>query len=427
MRQRRGIVLAAVTVVAAASLWTTVALLARAGIETAGIDGGSEAIQDNAAVHSAVLVVASELFGQRDEMRVGQTPQLDEQIVLWESGRHSMIARLMAVDGEQVLAAEAGRLDLNLASAEQLERVLGESESVIAARTSRRFDDVRDALSLLDQSSVAATEQGGLCERLTVHGHEPNVQQSGDRRINISVPWSEVLASRIRSRFDDNTARVLEEVLKENPVETDADLMRLILAFSVAPADWPDALDAFSMEPVQYRRGRIDINAASAEVIASLPGVTTEQAASIVQRRDDLDDDLLATRAWPFIEQLLPTEIAVDFLDRTTVGSWTWRLRLACGEIPGDDLEADIQDARVVEVIIDVAGPQPRIAMLRDVTMRPHAIAWRGTLEESAETPVAEDVQADTPEGAPSPESSAVVDESEGDEADDQRLGRWQP
>jgi len=368
-------------------------------------------------------------------MRAGKTPRVDEQVVLWESGRHAMIARLLPVDGERVLAAEAGRLDLNLASAEQLERVLGGSEVVLAARAAHRFDDVRDALSLFDQGPVAATEAGGLCERLTVHGHEPNVQQSGDLRINIAVPWSEPLADRIRSRFDDKTARLLENLLREHPVETDADLMRLILFFNVEPRDWPDALDAFSMEPVRFRRGRIDINTASAEVIGSLPGVTADQAAAIVQRRDDLDDELRATRAWPFIEGLLPTEVATDFLDRTTVGSWTWRLRIACGEVPVDDLEARIRDARIVEVIIDVAGKQPRIAMLRDVTMRQQAVAWPGRPDDPVEEPPVvevapgdtQDLEPSSSPGSPTSSEAVEVDEPDEPQADDQRLGRWRP
>ncbi|HCA38532.1 MAG: hypothetical protein QF781_00315 [Phycisphaerales bacterium] len=443
MKKRRGIVLAAVTIVTAASLWTTVALLAIAGVETAGIDGGSEAIQEDAAVHSAVLVFATELFEQRDDMRVGKAPNLDDQIVLWESGRHATVARLLPVEGERVLVAEAGRLDLNLASVEQLDQVLGRSEAVVSKRNAHRIDDVRDVLMQFDQGPIEATDSGGICQRLTVHAHEPNVQQSGDLRINLDVPWSEELAERIRSRFNDVITEALEKILAENPVESDADLMRLILSFDMPPKDWADAIDAFSMEPVRYRRGRIDINAASAEVLASLPGVTADQAAAIVQRRDGLDDELLATPAWPFIEDILPTEIAVDFLDRATVGSWTWRLRLACGEVPGDALDTVLQDARVVDVIVDVAGEQPRIAMMRDITMRRQACAWPGRGDQlpvaegeivepapgevlNAEPAPGEAVGVESPEPA-DPNIASEADTVESIEPDDQRLGRWRP
>jgi hypothetical protein len=285
----------------------------------------------------------------------------------------------------------------------------------------------------LDQGSIEATDSGGICERLTVHAHEPNVQQSGDLRINLDVPWSEELAERIRSRFGDMVTDGLEGILVENPIESDADLMRLILSFDISPKDWVDALDAFSMEPVRYRRGRIDINAASAEVLASLSGVTSDQAAAIVQRRDGLDDELLATPAWPFIEGILPTEIAVDFLDRTTVGSWTWRLRLACGEVPGDALDTALQSGRVVDVIIDVAGEQPRIAMMRDITMRPQACAWPGrgdqlpAVEEETVEPVPDEaLNVEAPEPA-DPNIASEADAVESIEPDDQRLGRWRP
>ncbi len=431
MRRRRGIVLAAVTVVVAASLWTTVALLARAGVETAGIDGGSESIQEEAAVHSAVLVLASELFSQRGGMRIGKMPSLDSQFVLWESGHHAMVARLLPVEGERRIVAEAGRVDLNHATPEQLAVVLDEPDAVVAARNSRRFDDVRDVLPLVDQDPIGATAAGGICERLTVHAHEPNVQQSGELRINLDIPWSEELADRIRERFDDKTARALEEILAEKPVETDADLVRLMLFFRVPPSDWPDALDAFSMEPVRYRHGRIDINAASAEVLATLPGVSPDQATAMTLRRDDLDDDLLATPAWPFIEGVLPVELAVDFLDRTTVGSWTWRLRVACGEVPSERPDAVMRDARLIDVVIDVAGEQPRIASLRDVTMRPQACAWPGKGEQPAGSAGAVEVQREAPEEAEASTATTgeTAPEANADESTEaeSRLGRWRP
>lgn len=432
MNDRRGIVLAAVMVVAAASLWTTVALLARAGVETAGIDGGSESIQAESAMRSAVLVYASELYEQRERLRVGVAAELDEQVVLWESGTRAMVARLIPVEGEQRVVAEASRLDINYATADQLDHVIGFSESILRARERHRFDDSREILSLLDRSAVEATSDGGLCERLTVHAHEPNVQQNGNLRINLAVPWSEELGDRIRTRFDESTAEALHEVLKENPVQTDADLMRLILAFELDPSAWPGALDAFSMEPVHYRLGRIDINTASAEVMASLPGVTSSQASAMAERRSSLDSELLATPAWPFIEGLLPVEIAVDFLERTTTGSWTWRVRIACGELPNDELDAPFTSVQIAEVVLDVAGERPRIAAMRDITMRTQTVAWPEQPDESQEEGVADEVidlsddevgiegEESDPPMPTEPDTPVAVDE-------DGRLGRWRP
>lgn len=431
MSHRRGIVLAAVLVVAAASLWTTVALLARAGVEISGVDGGSESIQAESAMRSAVLVYASELFEQRDELRVGVAAQLDEQIVLWESGTRSMVARLMHLEGDQHMVAEASRLDINHATADQLDHVLGFSESILSTRGRHRFDDAREVLPLLDQSASEATGDGGLCDRLTVHAHEPNVQQNGNLRINLAIPWSEELGERIATRFDKRVSDGLQAVLIDNPVKSDADLIRLLLAFDMRPSDWPDALDAFSMEPVQYRLGRIDINSASAEVLASVPGVTSAQASAMVERRSSLDSEMLATPAWPFIEGLLPVELAVDFLDRTTTGSWTWRVRIACGELPSDELDAAFTSVHVAEVVLDVAGEQPRIAMMRDVTMRLQTVAWPERLDESEEEVVSEtvevlgvDVPVDDVASDPSlpaePDTPTAIDE-------DGRLGRWRP
>jgi hypothetical protein len=329
------------------------------------------------------------------------------------------------------MVAEASRLDINHATADQLDHVLGFSESILSTRGRHRFDDAREVLPLLDQSASEATGDGGLCDRLTVHAHEPNVQQNGNLRINLAIPWSEELGERIATRFDKRVSDGLQAVLIDNPVKSDADLIRLLLAFDMHPSDWPDALDAFSMEPVQYRLGRIDINSASAEVLASVPGVTSAQASAMVERRSSLDSEMRATPAWPFIEGLLPVELAVDFLDRTTTGSWTWRVRIACGELPSDELDAAFTSVHVAEVVLDVAGEQPRIAMMRDVTMRLQTVAWPERLDESEEEVVSEtvevlgaDVPVDDVASDPSlpaePDTPTAIDE-------DGRLGRWRP
>jgi hypothetical protein len=60
---------------------------------------------------------------------------------------------------------------------------------------------------------------------------------------------------------------------------------------------------------------------------------------------------------------------AYDLLaGRITTRSWTWRLRLAAGEVDAQDPEAQLIDPVLYEVVIDLSAPRPRVAYMRDIT-----------------------------------------------------------
>ena len=446
MNGRRGIVLAAVAVICAASLWLAVALMAQATVDMAGIDGGVDDVQRQSAMRSAMLVIASSLHDQRDEMRDGVIPTLESQFVLWEVGPTATVARLIEHPDGRLLLPEAACVDLNLATSEMLSEVPGLDEesaaAVVSRRSSTRIDEVRDLLEINVADGAALQGDTGLASRLTVHAHEPNLQSSGDLRINLSMPWSEELAGRIRERFGEGAVTVLKQVAEDDPMESDGDLVSLMMSYSVPPSGWTEPLDVLTTETGNFRRGRIDINTAGVAVLATLPGVTTEQAAAIVDRRDQLEEDVRLTATWPFTQEILPIELAPDVLPRMTVGSWTWRVRVACGELPTDTLDAALHRPLIFELIIDVAGEQPLLASVRDVTMESHALAWRPSLDEieqnepmvlPPEPTIPEELADDVLElpTEEQPDTGTVMEDNLEPEPtpppDDPRLGRWHP
>ena len=421
MRQQRGIVLASVTVVAAAALWTTVALIGRAHVEAAGINGGLEDVQRRAAMRSAVLVLASQIFDQRGVLRGGEQPEIEPQITLWESGPMATVCRFVALPEMGVLSAEAGRLDLNIASDESLEVLAPEA---ILLRSQGRIEDVRDLIPSLSSPVIEWTANNGGSKHLTVFAHEPNMQSSGDARINLATPWSEELATRILDRFGAEVVEILKEISEEDPIRTDGDLATLLLAYSVPAEDWVEAFDAFTTDDGAMRRGRVDLNTASAEVLAAVPGITQEQADAIVMKRVDIGDELRATPVWPFTEGLLPPEVAPVVMNHVTVGAWTWRATIACGEVPADDPEATLRGRMAAEVVIDVAGPRPRIASWRDITMRDAAVAWPETADSVEEESMPDEQEIREPVDSPADGSS---DPPATEVPVEERLGRWLP
>lgn len=455
---RRGIILATVMIVGAATLWLVVALTAQASIDTSDVDAGVDQIQRQSAMRSALLLVASQLQDQRDTLRSGSVPTLKSQWSLWQTGPQMTVARLIEQWDGRLLRPEAAGIDLNLATRDMLAELPGMSEAsadaIIAYREQATIGDTRELADLAALSETVLHGAEGLLNHVTVHAHEPNVQSSGDLRINLNVEWSDTLGERIQERYGDDEAEILKQVLNSEPLENDAALVALMQQYDLHPEDWDEPLDGLTTESGVFRRGRVDINLASQEVLQALPGVTAELAAAAVEYRQGIDEEQRLHSSWPFSKKVWPESIAVDVLPLTTVGTWTWRVRLAVGEVPADDLEASMQHFAMYEVVFDLAGTQPIISSIRDVSLEAYAMQWEPD-EKLAAQPADERVAAsiietndgvdddqlnDTPDSDQPAAEEAVASPfptAEGSEqADlqaaeptqtDPRLGRWRP
>jgi hypothetical protein len=209
----------------------------------------------------------------------------------------------------------------------------------------------------------------GLGDVVTVYSFEPALQRNGKLRINLNVPWSEELGERVADRFGSDAAQTLQRIMESGTTfDTDAKVFEVLRFFQVPVEDWPQIVDTFTTEEGDFHFGRLDINTAPYEALAALPGLEPEHADEIVQARDELDADERATIAWPAVQGIVEPE-AYDLLaGRITTRCWTWRLRLAAGEVDAEDPEAELAAPVVYEVVIDLSAPRPRVAYLRDVT-----------------------------------------------------------
>ena len=82
-----------------------------------------------------------------------------------------------------------------------------------------------------------------------------------------------------------------------------------LLASPVTPDELAYLMDRLSIRQPQQQRepipGLININAAPARVLMTIPGMTGEYAAAIVAGRKEVDAALLSTPAWPVITETL--------------------------------------------------------------------------------------------------------------------------
>jgi DNA uptake protein ComE-like DNA-binding protein len=386
-----------------AVLITTVMLFVAAA-EVASAGQSAEAAAARGLAWSGIQAAMSRLEEDRREILQGRLPRIDERFEIVREGRSLGVARLLPLgpDGERFVA-ESALLDLNRADAARLAATdlidPDLAQRIVAARARRpgaRFASVAELLfvegvdaemlygPVADLADPAARAFGasegrrlgaargprGLADFLTVHAQEPALQQNGRLRINLNVPWSEDLGRRIDDRFGEGAGEIIRGIIDGGTTfDSEAKIFQALRFFNVDPRDWPEIIDALTTEAGEYHFGRLDINAAPYEALRALPGLEAGQAAEMVRVREDLTAEDSATIAWPAIQGILRPQQYDELASWMTTRAWTYRLRMEAGWEDAEAGEATLRGRVVYEAVIDLSGPQPRVAYLRDVTL----------------------------------------------------------
>jgi len=449
LKTRRGLALVAVLVVMGGALLVTTSLLFVVHAELAGCAGAAERAQTRALARSGIAVVVMQLNEQREEILAGRTPQIDQQFVIYETGTRTGIVRLLGVGpGGEQLVPEAGKLDLQAADADALaatglidEMLAQEIMDYRSQSLGRPYQSVAELLRVPGMSSEMLygpieefadppdnpspddTAPRGLGDVVTVYGVEPALQRDGRLRINLNVPWSDELAARVTDQFGSDFAEALHGIMENTTFDSDSKIFQTLNFFDMPPEEWPDFVDTFMTDESELHYGRLDINTASHEALLSLPGLESEQAADIVQMRENLPDDQRATIAWPAIQGIVEADAYEQLGGLITTRSWTYRLRLAAGELDADNPDAPLAGAIVYELVVDLSSPRPRLAYLREIT-------WlRTTALIAANTGVTD--TPDTPDTTMQPQDTDAVPTDEANDAagpdtgSRTRIGRW--
>lgn len=411
----RGFALVSVLVVMGGAILLATALLFVAQAQVAGSAHAEARVQARALAWSGALVAVTRLDAQRDVILQGRTPALDRQFVIYEGADQLAVARLLPIGpGGADLVPEAGKLDLDHADAAMLAGTGLVDEALAGAivdhRTAlgRPYQSVAELLDVpgmspatllgaIDELAEPDTRSEsdvarGLADVVTVYGFEPALQLDGKRRINLNQPWSEQMAARLARRFGDEAAETLGQVLQSGTeFDTEAKIFQVLRFFEVPPEQWPPIIDAFTTDTGEFHFGRLDINTAPYEALAALPGLQPQQAAQIVQARDDLSADDRSTVVWLITEGIVEPEAIDRLAGRITTRCWTYRIRLAAGLVDAAEPDGPLSDPVIYEAVIDLSAPKAQVAYLRDVT-------WLGLTASVA-------LQSDTVAPEPEPES----------------------
>ncbi|MFO0833985.1 MAG: hypothetical protein U0638_03370 [Phycisphaerales bacterium] len=441
-RSRRAVMLPAVMLIVVLVALIGATLTAATGAQAHGASASLSRRQARALAWSGVQAAMAELSDQRIAMLKGATPTLTGEWTLFESNGRRGVVRLVSLDAEGDAIAEAARANVNTTPDESLRTLVGPAAgSVIAARQG----GVIAAVESIDLSPLKAdggatpdsrpsaaassgssgtTPTGGADDSwradplrvLTAISCDPDVQagvgpggdeHAGRKRINLASGWSKELGEQITARFGAEGAQAVERVMTAGTKFGSAsDIVAVLRQLAVPEGEWGVLLDAYSATQDSFVPGRVDINRASAMVIASVPGMTPEIAEAIVGARSRLTEESRALVTWPLSEGLINVEQFQAAVDHITTRCLQWRVRIEAGMViggvpasisggsgrdnsgtgfafdsTGDGGRAgamtnesrtanDDWAGRVVyEAVIDVAAERPRVAYLRDVTL----------------------------------------------------------
>lgn len=406
-RQCAFVLLMVIIVITIAALSGTTAMYL-AGAELASAGSGLKHEQSRALAWSGVQAAMAELADQRDKLLDGQAPALTKEWELYtdESGTRGVV-RLGAIGAtdDTAGASESAKLDLNTATADMLSKVPGIDPSlaaaIISARGSGRFGSVDDLLRVKGVTpemlrggeangdagdSSGPTRAAGLSDVLTVFSFDPNVQAGlgqngsdhrGKLRLNLSAGWSEALGSAIDDRFGAGSGDSVKTLMGNGQKFSSlSDVIAAARTEGLQPNDWPGVLDAFSVTDDPFLMGRVDVNRATAAVLAAVPGISAEAAQQIVDARSKVDDESKKSPAWVAVQGILTPDQFQQAVDHLTTRSTQWRVRVEAGTLGRDDTgaseratEATLAERVVLEAVIDVSSERPRVAYLRDVTL----------------------------------------------------------
>ncbi len=436
MTQRRGIVLATVAVVGAAALWIAVALLQVSAAAIATSDLEVQRTNALLRVESAVRVLLGQLNDQRDLIIDGQAPDVADRITLWEAGTRAVVVELLAIDDGPTLRPQGARLDVNVATEEQLAALEGMDDALaadlIAARGASPGGRFIDTAALCAALGVEPEE--GIAALLTVYGHAP-IHVEG---MVVASPFTPDVEADLSGTLDTAGLGTLQQVSDGPP---DTWHSRLAQVSSDAPALIGDIIAVASPAADGWSTGMTDINRAPESVLAVLPGMTPERAAHLVAVRDTLDDESLGRLTWPWVEEVLDDQLQLELLDHVSISSWCWQATIQVGEHEIGEPDAPLRDVVRYDVVFDLSEPGGRVAMLRDVQLASRHIGTvpiRQRPEEDEETEI-EVVVDESPEAiddvpplddppldeAPPLDPDPVPDSTDPAPIDDPRLGRW--
>ena len=227
-----------------------------------------------------------------------------------------------------------------------------------------------DADALFPPDNQDGTLSGGLHRFFTLHSRDWNVNRNNQPRLDINT----VALDPEPAGLTDETVDFLEAKRKAGqPIVSLANLVNATLIVTeenqaqrelksgVGAGDLGQLLDRFTTDAKQIRLERVNINTAPASILAQVEGIDEALANTIASARQGLSPEASRSIAWLLEESLLDAGQFRQIEPLITARSFQFHIQVIGYALPSGRY-------RVLEAIVDLIGPEPRVLYLRDLT-----------------------------------------------------------
>lgn len=210
----------------------------------------------------------------------------------------------------------------------------------------------------------------GLQRDLTDLSYEPNTNARGEARVDLSAPDASLASLGLPSATQDyleairNAGQVLNhpaDLLEARATVPNERGENVEIESGVGRDEIGLLLDECTTKADGVLQGLVNLNTASAEVLAALPGMDEALAESIVATRRVLGGEEKASPAWIYTRGLVNAEQFRQIAPHVTTRAFQFRFHCVGYGLPGGHY-------RVVEAVIDVAAQPVRLVSIRDLS-----------------------------------------------------------
>lgn len=210
----------------------------------------------------------------------------------------------------------------------------------------------------------------GMSQYLTTTAYDPDLTRAGQPRVDLNDPLAPLPSVDLPPAFTNYLAALRGAGLRlGHPVEVleatvrvkDAEGNETEVASGITKEELPVVLDLFTTSRERRREGLINVNTASAIVLATLPGMDLSLAENVVAARPGLRPEQMSTPAWLLTEGLIDAAQFRRVAPFLTARSYQFRFHVIGYAVPSGQF-------RVFQVEVDAAGDLPVVTRIRDLT-----------------------------------------------------------
>lgn len=209
----------------------------------------------------------------------------------------------------------------------------------------------------------------GLLEHVTVYSSEPATSAAGSRRINVTTLNTQQTRQQLQTRLaqrgitTQRVTQIMGRIPNQNPVQNQS-AFTSVADFMVTAQMTADEFALVHTDLTAatatsgIATGLVNVNTASAAVLACIPGIGTDNAATLVAYRS-AHPELLTSFAW--LTQVLPAANIRQAGRYITDQSYQFSVDIAA---VGDNGRGYCRE----KVIFDMSSGKPRIVFRQDLT-----------------------------------------------------------